>query len=83
MKKQDNPTDALVDTIFAAAFLGIKPSAMRTWRQRGTGPAYVFICPHGKTRTLVRYRMSDLQSFQSMIRIEFNRLPMQKMNRRA
>jgi hypothetical protein len=81
MEKQDIQDDQLVDTIFAATYLGVNPSVLRTWRQRGIGPAYIFICPHGKTRTLVRYRLSDLQSSHSQIRIETNRLPLAKMDR--
>jgi hypothetical protein len=81
LDKPDNSNNRLVDTAYAAAYLGVSKAALEKWRQRGIGPAYVFICPYGKTRTLVRYRLSDLKSCQSQIRIEFNRLPLAKMDR--
>jgi hypothetical protein len=81
LEKPDNSNDRLVDTTYAAAYLGVSNAALEKWRQRGIGPAYVFICPYGKTRTLVRYRLSDLKSCQSQIRIEFKRLPLAKMDR--
>jgi Helix-turn-helix domain len=48
----------LLDTIQAAAYLGnIKPNTLEGWRVHGIGPRFI------KVQRLVRYRISDLDSY--------------------
>lgn len=44
----------------AAAYLGISPDTLRTWRRFGRGPKFVMI---GKK--CVRYRLEDLEAYRS------------------
>ena len=49
-------TDALIAERQAAGLLGLTPSALQAWRQRGGGPPYVRI-----SSRCVRYKRSDLR----------------------
>ena len=48
----------LIDTIAAAAFLGLTNETMRRLRTRGTGPRFIRL-----TSQLARYRRIDLKEF--------------------
>ena len=52
--------DPVVTTAGAARILGISVTQLKKWRQRSKGPSYF---QYGK-RGPVRYRLSDLRSFQ-------------------
>lgn len=49
------------NTPAAAIYLGVQPSTLRAWRQKGDGPAYVRF-GNGKRKT-VRYTLSALEIF--------------------
>ena len=51
--------EKLLDTLQAAAFLGLRPGTLETWRWDGSrGPAFIRL-----SRRAVRYRQSDLNSW--------------------
>jgi predicted site-specific integrase-resolvase len=50
---------SLHDTASAAAFLGVAPITLSTWRSTGR-----YGLPYIKTGRSVRYRQSDLEAFQ-------------------
>ena len=51
----------IVSTEKLAAYLGLKPQTLRTWRQEGKGPAWFRVSDRGP----VRYRMSDIEDWMS------------------
>jgi hypothetical protein len=60
MRSFDKDTQ-LVDDIFAADYLYLAPSTLRSWRCRGVGPVYSKL-GLGK-RAAVRYDLRDLARF--------------------
>ncbi len=48
----------LLNTVTAAAVLGMRPGTLRLWRHKGVGPPFVKI--HS---ALVRYRVQDLEAW--------------------
>lgn len=70
-----NNEDKLVDTHYAAAYLGIASQTLNTWRARGIGPEYIYLSPAGKTKAGVRYKLSVLETFHVQWKIETKRNP--------
>lgn len=58
-KPEHNAT--LLTDILAAAYLGLKPPTLRSWRCRGVGPTFVKLGP-GRNAA-VRYDPIDLEEF--------------------
>lgn len=63
MSKADSETihgagDRLLRTDEAARFIGLRPRALESWRNKGTGPAFVKIGSR-----VIRYRMASLQEW--------------------
>jgi hypothetical protein len=44
----------------AAAFLGVKPQTMRTWRHKNIGPRFIRV-----SRNVIRYMAKDLEAFMA------------------
>jgi DNA-binding transcriptional regulator YiaG len=55
----DLPEDAFVSPAHAAAMLGTSTNVLQNWRDQKRGPRF-----HG-SRSFVRYRVSDLNSFMA------------------
>ena len=47
-----------LNDIEAAAYIGVKPQTMRTWRYRNIGPKFYRV-----SRSVVRYHKEDLDKF--------------------
>lgn len=65
-----NP-DPVFNTPDAATILGVEPSRLEKWRQRGQGPDYLQYEKHGS----VRYELSALIAFKAAHRIRASRQP--------
>lgn len=50
--------DARLDTIAAAAFVGVEPRTLEDWRRRRIGPEFIAI-----SRRCIRYDLRALQRF--------------------
>ena len=50
-------TDAMMDTRFAAAYLGYSPATLRLWRRKGCGPKFQYL---GR---FVEYLRQDLDTW--------------------
>jgi hypothetical protein len=49
--------DTILDTRFAAAYLGYSPATLRLWRRKGSGPTFRYV---GR---FVEYRKEDLDAW--------------------
>lgn len=61
--------DPVLNTPAASAVLGLSPSRLEKWRQRGQGPAYVLYDSD------IRYEFSELVAFKAAHRVRPNRRP--------
>jgi hypothetical protein len=52
-------SDLTLDQVEAAAFLGLTPRTLESWRAQKRGPKYL-----SYSKRCVRYRLRDLLSFQ-------------------
>jgi len=48
----------LLNTKKAAAYLGMRPSTLESWRSHGKGPPYIKMGPR-----MIRYRVYDLNNW--------------------
>lgn len=74
----------MVPTETAAQLLGVSVEAMRSWRKRGLGPAYVRL-PGGTSRRgnyiphkiygTICYPLEDLEAFAAKLRVQEGRMP--------
>lgn len=60
---KDKPGSPTVTEHDASAYLALRDSTLRAWRQRGQGPAFV------KLGRAVRYRVSDLDQYLESARV--------------
>lgn len=56
--KESESDDRLLETVEAAALLGVSAATLPTWRSRGRGPAFV------KVGGSIRYRRGDLLRYR-------------------
>ncbi len=54
--------NSLIDEKVAAAFLGLEPRTMQSFRQRGSGPKYIKI-----SSRCLRYRRVDLKTWSDSL----------------
>jgi hypothetical protein len=72
----DNTADTrVVDSEFAAVFLGVDHTVLRIWRYRKIGPPYIVMPKQGRVCTPVRYRICDLEAYQKRVDIREEKLP--------
>jgi hypothetical protein len=87
-------TIKLLPTLTAAAYLGVTAEALRSWRRRGIGPAYVRIAGAdyrdrnhewrewaAKKGGTILYPLDDLDAFITARTVQAGRLPRQNRGR--
>ena len=52
-----NSHPPVVDTTAAAAYIGVSPRTLHTWRSEGRGPSYI------RAGRCIRYRLRDLETY--------------------
>jgi hypothetical protein len=60
--------DPVLDTLDAAAYLGVQPSRLQKWRQRDEGPIYL-----SYEGDYIRYELSELVVFRAAHRVRPSR----------